>query len=439
MILSLVYILKKRKSSRNYEINREYYEFVAKTCICKKNDFAFVISLIISLAEVRMMQKLCSWLLIILLLLSAAQAETTDEPEVPQAAITQTAFELMGHSVSYPVYSGENEEQVNQLLMETGDVRALSARVAVVLSQENKLHLSCDVSLNEAGILTAVYTAQGPLTTLRDEHRISGITIDTQTGERVQLSSLFTDAEEAQCVIGNYLTEQVAPQLSPHLENSELLPLPESYYMNERGVVFCYDPAQLMTLKGRAGDVVIPWTELKDVLDMAEGHIPDRLGVRYFIQLNEASWKNLAAFVKEGCLPGIPAHLGDAMSEVLAAYPMLKDADLARSGRVVSPEGAAFQGVQLLTDRLHDDFSVSVVSGIRVDEGCVSGLLIGQTTREVYIAVFGEAESAVQMNEETAALDWLMAGISDYYSCGENLLRLHADEEGVLRAVWIMK
>ena len=79
----------------------------------------------------------------------------------------------------------------------------------------------------------------------------------------------------------------MAPELSAHLLNAELTPIPELLYLERSGLVLLYPVDKLSTLSDRAGDIRIGWNVLRDELDLSEDGIPARIGVQDMIALTD--------------------------------------------------------------------------------------------------------------------------------------------------------
>ena len=127
------------------------------------------------------------------------------------------------------------------------------------------------------------------------------------------------------------------------------------------------------------------------------------------------------------------------MQELIDRYALLTDPDIYEGGRMIALEDGAFRGVYILTDALTDDFDRSVVQGIRADRLNFWGLCTGDTTIDWWREVLGEPETTLVVAEERAESWRIVPGTSDYYTLGDYRLRLHADESGVLRSVFLTR
>ena len=340
-------------------------------------------------------------------------------------------------SVHYPVVTGSGEEdllkQVNALIQEDCRVKEYLARAAQLIAG-GELRVSWQGNvLND--VFSCAVSAAGAVENPRSTHVWTACNADLRDGHRVVLSELFTDEEAGRERIRAYLEEEVLPELSAHLQNSELEPLPETFYLERSGLTLLYPVTQLSTLGDRAGDIRISWHVLRDVLDLNEGSILDRIGAEQMIILSAESAEKLRTAVAEGMLTGIPAKIGDSVQELTDRYHLLTDPDGYEGGRLFALEGSAFRGVYLMTDDLTRDWEKSVVDGIRMDQGCLWGLCVGETAREVWLTVLGEPDGSAGINEEKAEANRLVPGTCDYYSCGAYRLQLYSDETGKLISV----
>ena len=340
-------------------------------------------------------------------------------------------------SVHYPALTGgENKEladQVNELIREECGIKAYLTRSAELISGGTLKVEWKGGLLND--VFSCAVSAAGAVENSRPTHVWTACTADLRDGRKISLWELFTDEEAARELIGNYLAEDVLPELSAHLENSELDPLPETFFLERSGLTLMYPVGQLSTLGDRAGDIRIGWHVLKEVLDLDEDSILSRIGVKEMTELSGESAEKLRAASAEGSLTGIPAKIGDSVQELTDRYHLLTDPDGFEGGRLFALEGGCFRGVFLLTDDLTRGWEDSKVQGIRMDQGCLWGLCIGETPRDSWIDALGEPDGSAEVNEEKAEANRLSPGTCDYYSCGEYQLRLYSDEAGILAHV----
>ena len=96
-----------------------------------------------------------------------------------------------------------------------------------------------------------------------------------------------------------------------------------------------------------------------------------------------------------------------------------------------------------MTDNLSakvKQFPDSVVQGIRTDRFSLYGVATDSEdcTRDEILREYGDPYASVELKDEAAEAMRLVAGISDYYHAGDYRLRLHYDEEGYLRSIFLL-
>jgi hypothetical protein len=193
-----------------------------------------------------------------------------------------------------------------------------------------------------------------------------------------------------------------------------------------------------MTLSGNAGQIRFFWYELQDILDTRPGSLADRLGIVSGYSLDKTSADEIRKCVEAGAFPSVPAAVGDALKPLVEKHPLLHDPDNIEGARIFALEGASMQDIFLLTDDLFvNSYENSIIEGIRADTMCLYGLCTGKTLQEEWRSTLGNPDASVILDSDAAELLRLDAGISDYYSFGHHTLRLHADENHILRSIII--
>ena len=341
-------------------------------------------------------------------------------------------------SIHYPAVTGlpdaALEEQINDRIQQDNGILDYLSRAAQLISG-GSLRTQWTGGIAGGDLFTCTVSAEGALETMRPAHALTGSNIDLRDGHEISLDELFTDEEAAREMIECYLEDEVAPDLSAHLQNSELTPIPENFVIEPAGLRLLYPADMLSTLNDRAGDIRIGWYRLREALDLNEESILSRLGTEEMINLSPESADKLKRAAAEGSLPGIPASLGDPMQELTDRYHLLTDPDGYEGGRMFSLEGGAFRKIYLLTDDLSRGWEDSAVQGIRMDEGCVYGLCVGETLREEWLSVFGEPDNEASISEEKAEANRIVPGKCDYYRCGGYRLQLYSDGGGTLISI----
>ena len=368
--------------------------------------------------------------------------QTLEPANSGEVTIEDSSLELGSSSVHYPRLSGLGDEAlsalVNMNLQEgTGFVDYLN-RMALLITDPTGLTVTYDAQIL-GDVFTCVMEASGAVVNTRPTHVWTAANIDLTDGHAIGWDDLFTQPEEALEAIGAYLDEAVAPELSAHLSAGSLAPLPETFGLTPYGLTLLYPIEQLSTLQDEAGAVIVLWSEIQDYLRLEEGGVLDRVGAADNLAFPEEALAALTEALSGGSIPGIPAAIGQSVQELTDRYGLQIDPDLYEGGRMFLPDDSAFRQIWLLSDALTDGWEQSTVQGLRADRLNLLGLRTGVTTRDQYIAALGDPESSLNVDEDRA-LNWRIApGTSDYYTLGEYRLRLHADEEGILRSAFLTR
>ena len=355
------------------------------------------------------------------------------------AVIEEKALELYGSSLSFPAVSGMADEALQEQV--NGQIKAdlreeeYQARMVQLISDDDR-----NITVTWDGILagdvfSCAVSAEGAVRGNLGTHEWAWSSIDLRDGHEITFGELFADEAAAREAIEEYLEWTVGPELSPHLGNSGLVPLPEGFRLESTGITLLYRAEQLSTLKDRAGAVKIGWNEIRDLADWSGDGIPARIGAAEMVTLTEESREKLTAMTESGQLPDIPVKLGDSVKEWTDRQYLLHDPEEYAGGRMFALEGAAFRDVYLLSDKVSSSWDESRVQGIRMDRGCVWGLCIGETAAEEWHMLLGEPDYTVTLDAETAELERTVAGKCDYYQYGACRLQLQYGEDGILAGI----
>ena len=377
---------------------------------------------------------LCALACLMLAFAGAAFAGTAETV----ISVESRGLELGESSVEYPVITGMEDEElqdaVNIRILEDTKITERLTRMSQLIS-EGYIRVAWTGGIAGDGIFSCAVSAEGALETARNTHEWTWSNIDLKDGHEITMDELFTDPAAAAAAMESYMEEKVAPELSAHLLNSELTPLPEGFRLTGTGIILLYPAERLCTLGDRAGAVRIGWNELRDTLDLEDGSILSRMGVREMTETGEHTAEALEKMTAEGALPDIPAVLGESLKEKTDEYGMLTDPDVYEDGRMFALDGAEFRSVFLLTDFLSEEWDSSVIQGIRADEGCFWGLCIGTTERREWQMLLGEPDSEIEFDEDRAEAYRTVPGICDYYTFGSRQLRLYSGRDGRLISV----
>lgn len=379
----------------------------------------------------RMIRQILCLSMILAVFVTAGTAETA-------FSVEDTGLDLNeAISIHYPTLTGTGDKaligRINDLIREKCGIGGYLTRTAHLISNGSLRTEWTGGILND--VFSCAVSAIGAVENTRTTHVWTAATVDLRDGHEILLDELFTDGEAAREQIEAYLEDTVAPDLSAHLLNSELTPLPDTFLLEASGLTLLYPVGQLSTLSDRAGDIRIGWNVLKDVLDFSEDSIPSRIGVTEMTVLSGESAEKIRAAAAEGSLTGIPAGIGDSMQALTDRWHMLTDPDGSEEGRLFSLEGGCFRGIYLITDDLGRSWEQSVVQGIRMDQGCLWGLCPGETRRTDWLSALGNPDGTTEVEEEKAEANRLVPGTCDYYRCGNYLLRLYSDENETLVSI----
>ena len=373
------------------------------------------------------------------LCLAAALAGMLGTALAGGAALEEKSVELAGSSLAYHEVSGMEDEalqeQVNGRIREDLRIISFLERINALLADDSLNLAARDSAVLEGDIYSAALEAEGAAESFRNTHLWLWSNIDLRDGHEIAFSELFTDAEAARAALEEYLDMEVAPELSAHLENSELTPLPEGFRLEKTGLTLLYPISRLSTLSSRAGAVKIGWNEIREFTDWSEGGIPARIGAAEMVTLSEESAARIRETAESGQLPDIPVRLGDNVREWTDKARLLTDPDEYAGGRMFALEGAAFRNVLVLSDAIGSGWDDSRVQGIRMERGCVWGLCIGETEQQAWRQVLGEPDSTVVFDAEAADAYRTVPGTCDYYEFGGRTLQLYSGEDGRLVSI----
>lgn len=381
-----------------------------------------------------MKHRILSLAIILMMLCPLALAGSPDVTDVP--------LELLGSSVHYPQLTGladpAVQSAVNAAIMEKGRINDRLTRMAALMNSSVKLNVSYTYTLVN-DVFSCAILADGAVETSRATQVWSTVNMNLFTGTEITFADLFKDVDAATAFIAAYLDEQVAPELSAHLAAGSLTPIPETFTISPTGLTLYYDIDAFRTLSDKAGTVTILWSELRNFLNLEMGSPLYDLRVERHIGPAIDDPEYIISSLADGAFEGIPAAIGQPMQELIDRYALLTDPDIYEGGRMIALEDGAFRGVYILTDGLTEEFGQSVVQGIRADRLNFHGLCTGDATIGIWRETLGDPDTTLTVDEEQADAWRIVPGSSDYYTFGNYRLRLHADENGVLRSIFLMK
>ena len=368
-----------------------------------------------------------------ILLLAAGPALADD------VSLTEMSLALGSSVVRYPAADGIADETLREAVdekMKAGlDTDTYLGRMMTLISEETLRIETAWEGAVLGDVISCVVSAEGALADSRSTHRWTWTNIDLRDGHEITLDELFADGETARAALEEYLDFEVAPELSAHLANSELTPLPDGFRLEQTGLTLLYPVNRLSTLRDRAGAVKIGWNEIRGYLDDGEDGIPARIGAAEMMTLDDESAERIREMAESGRLPDIPVEIGEGLKALTDHYHMLTDPDVYEGGRLFALEGACFRNVFLMTDFLSEKWDDSIVQGIRMDRGCAWGLCIGETAREDWRAALGEPDAESGLDADKAEANRMEPGACDYYNFGNYQLRLYCNGDGILSSI----
>ena len=354
------------------------------------------------------------------------------------AALEENALELFGSSVRFPAVTGMADETaqaaVNARIREDLRVDAYLERMTALISDEARF-ITVDWSGRIAGdVFSGQLEAETTVRGLLSAHEWAWSSVDLRDGHEIAFGELFTDEVSAREGLETLL-EDLLYDLSPHLQNSSLTPLPEGFRMERTGLTLLYGADQLSTLRDRAGAVKIGWNEIRDFVDWSAEGIPARIGAAEMVNWTDESADGLRTMAESGMLTDIPVKIGDSVKEWTDRMHPLYDPEEYALGRMFTLEGAAFRDVYLLSDAVDRGWENSRVQGIRMDRGCLWGLCVGETEASVWRQTLGEPEHMAVFDAEKAESYRTVSGQCDYYKFGDYTLGLQSDTDGILVSI----
>lgn len=389
------------------------------------------------------MKRVYRGLMILLAVLLAFSVQAPADASADNAKVTPVSAQNEYGSVTYPVLEGyENtavQDAVNRAIFDKAQIQSHLETLNGLTDGGWGLNVTYRDTLQN-GILSVAVSAYGEMPSGRMGQTYSTVNYNLITGKPITVADLFSDEEGAFFLMEQKLEDEVQPQLSGYMENDTLTPIPrDNFFLTPDAVTFYYPQEQFSMLSGYSGGCTFSYYELKDYLNLSEGSVLDTLGVGDFMDITEETAARVKEAVAAGTLPGIGVKLGDSLMERLNEYRLLVEPDYYPGGRFFEVEAPELRGVWLLTDALTESYDHSMVLGIRADRINLYGIQTGITTIDEWRAALGAPQSTVELDEYTAEDYRLSAGTSDYYVFGENKLRLHAGEEGVLESVQLLK
>ena len=377
-------------------------------------------------------------LCILMLLLALAP------PALAQTQVDEVRTQIGENYVTYPQLAGMADETVQKkinddIVLSSGVTNHL-VTLATLGDSPWGLKVDYRVALLEDGVFSAVINAQGKMPDGHEGQAYSALTYDLTTGERLSLDKLFEDVDAAVAWMEAAAEESLGQELNGYMEYSDLTPLPrEAFTLDADGITFWYPSNQLRLMSGYSGACQFFYSELAGFFLTGEDELPAQIGAVQAPLSRQEARKAIEDAVAAGELPHIPVALGDRMTDVVDRYRLLRTPDEFPGGRYYVLEEPVFREVLVISDAIQTGYGASVVEGVQMRRGDLCALLIGQAVREDWRAILGDPDETMIFTDSMAYDYGLPVGESDVYHFGEHELRLHADADGVLRAVQLGK
>lgn len=381
------------------------------------------------------------FLICVLFLLTPAAATVSQRAAEAEenARVTEVATASGDNYVRYPQLEGMDnlpaQQAINDEIVNLAKIAQRLITLSTLQASGASLQVDYTAYLHNQ-LFSVVISAKGMMETMRNGHAYTALAYDLNTGKRLQLSDLFSDADAATAWMEDQLLSGYVDELSSYMEYAELTPLPaEAFSFDENGITFWYPYKQFALLSGYSGAAQFQYGELQELLIADEGAVPARLGAllpQYTDALISEAIQTIAA---QGTLPYVSVHLGDPIPDLIARYRLVRTPDQYPGGRYFQLEAPQFRQVLVLTDALTNSYDSSVTQGILATRMNLYGVQTGVTPRSRWRQILGEPAATVDLDSSVATDYGLPAGTADYYTISDRQLMLYADSNDVLYAV----
>lgn len=384
------------------------------------------------------------WLLVVLsllLLMPTALSEPT-----PAVEITVEMVELSenGGTISYPQVKNHPDpavqDLINRTVMQQGRIAEHAATLSTLAGGATGLTVTSQAHLTQvAGVpsaLTVVVDARGRMPGGRPGVWTEPMMFRLSDGEIIAGASIFLNRDQAQEAIDAYILDHIVPELSVYLDPFLLTPAPiDRLTADVNGITLYYPSEDFATLSGRSVAICLTYFEVPDIWDFSPEGTLALLGATpdaWAIQPNSA--QAIAAAVQKGMVPGIPAVLGDRVTDLIEQFGESLDPEYFPLGEKHQLEAAPFRKAWVISDEAGED---SVVTGIVSLRNSFFGLIPGRTQRSEGEELLGAPASSVPLDAGTAEAYGLPEGQLLTYQYGENSLLLAYGQDDLLTAVWL--
>ena len=376
-----------------------------------------------------------------IMLLAFAQPAFAANTETQQPTVKEISTVIGDNAVRYPQLEGLTDEKtqqaINNAIVEKAKIAQRMVTLTTLKSGSAGLQVQYEAYVDE-GVFSTVISAFGILENGRSGQEYTTLNYNLSDGRELTFADFFADPDTAAEDMETILQNTLGEDLSAYLVNASLTPLPRNNFsFNADGITFYYPADQFSLLSGYCGAAQFTyWEVTSDLISSADG-LPARLGA-FPEPLNDAEMKqNIIETVEKGTLPQIPVTIGDAMTDLVKQYRLVRQPDQYPGGKYYQLEAPAFRQVLVLSDALTNGYEQSKAEGLLSFRTNLFGLQTGVASQKRWREVLGEPDSTVSFDEAMAYDYGLPVGTADYYTFGNRQLLMYADENGILYAVRI--
>ncbi len=358
-------------------------------------------------------------ILILFALLAGGSSAPAEAPPLEAAWVTIPGPE--GSGISYPVFSGGPSDIINDTILTEAHIAEYEQILGSLTPGSAGLRITCRIYPEDldAPVVSVVISAKGRMLQGRPSQIWYAFVFDTVSGEKKSLGDMFMDEAAALGIIEEAVLAQ-EERLSDYMENRDLLPLPtDNFALSPTGITLYYPADQMSTLSGYAGDVTIPYGLLRNVMSF----LPEA------VTANDMTAEKVLTAAKNGQLYSLPIRIGSDADEVLSLHRCSVDAGYYPDGLTFEMEDSTLLGAILVTDPQGES-----VRGLIARSISLAGLTTGEATREIIFLTLGIADKSDTIDADEAVRLMLTPGTLDSYVCGEYVLSLNCDADGVLYA-----
>lgn len=376
------------------------------------------------------MKKWIAWLLIAaqMMIIPVALAQTPILHNTQAEGESLPAVEEMMAQgmdfVSVPQIAGSlADDAINAAVREKAQIDAYE-NIMKYGTGSAGLQVYAEVMTDKGNVYSLAMSANGKMPAGRPSQVYYPMTFDKSTCEEIPFEALFSDVDGAMAYMEEKV-EEMEENLSTHLENRQLLPVPfDRYTIDAYGnMIIWYERDQLSFLSGFSGAVHFRFSELEPYFDLSEG------GYLHGLMTEEKQSGFLSGLGDRNCL-------GWPLETALKRFRSTIDSEYYPGGAAYEVEDPVLRGARLLTDE-----SEETVLGILVSNLDDNGIITGKTTLEEAKAMLGDDGTNMILDEALAAEYGVCPGSSMIYrknmTMGSEeqtvLYTLYADETGIIR------